>query len=120
MRVDVSESGADLKQFFPLQGASSEQLHRNDNPLDKDQRQAVRHGMRQEAGCRPAHHSGAPTKWKWFTNWGCDFNSDSEYLETLVEVDPEAQDHPQSEVLEKFLYRATGPTMIKRDRTAGF
>lgn len=35
------------------------------------------------------------TDWKWFSDLGgCDFNSDSEYLEALVVVDPAARNHP--------------------------
>lgn len=48
------------------------------------------------------------TDWKWFNELaGCDFNSDSEFLEAKVVVDPAAKDHPTVNGFgESFLYKA--------------
>jgi hypothetical protein len=35
------------------------------------------------------------TKWKWFTDLaGCDFNSDSDFLQAKVVIDPKNKEHP--------------------------
>ena len=48
------------------------------------------------------------TEWEWFSKLGgCDFNSDSEFLEAKVIVDPAAKDHPTvRDFGDSFLYTA--------------
>jgi type 1 glutamine amidotransferase len=48
------------------------------------------------------------TEWKWFNELaGCDFDSDSEFLEAKVVVDPAAKDHPTVKGHgDSFIYRA--------------
>jgi len=97
MQVDVSESGADLKQILPrYKVLVLNNCTEMTALLDKDQRQAVQAWYEAGGGIVALHATLVrQTKWKWFHQLaGCDFNSDSEYLEALVEVDPEAQDHP--------------------------
>ena len=108
MQVDVSESGADLKQILPrYKVLVLNNCTEMTALLDKDQRQAVQAWHEAGGGIVALHHSGAPDKVEVVPPMaGCDFNSDSEYLEALVEVDPEGRIIPQSEVLEKILYRA--------------
>ena len=110
MQVDVSESGADLKQILPrYKVLVLNNCTEMTALLDKDQRQAVQAWYEAGGGIVALHATLVrQTKWKWFHQLaGCDFNSDSEYLEALVEVDPEAQDHPTVRGFgKKFLYRA--------------
>ena len=97
MQIDISESGADLKQILPhYKVLVLNNCTEMTTLLDKDQRQAVQAWYEAGGGIVALHATLVrQTKWKWFNQMaGCDFNSDSEYLEALVEVAPEAQDHP--------------------------
>lgn len=64
--------------------------------FDEKQRVAVEKWYRAGGGIVALHASLVrQTNWKWFNELaGCDFDSDSEYLEARVMVDPDAINHP--------------------------
>jgi type 1 glutamine amidotransferase len=64
--------------------------------LDENQRRAVEEWYKAGGGIVALHAALVhQTTWTWFNELaGCDFNSDSEYLEAMVAVDPAAKDHP--------------------------
>ena len=97
MQVDVSENPNDLLKILPKYKV----LVLNNNTeltaiLDARHQAAVRDWYRQEGGIVALHAALVrQTEWKWFNNLaGCDFDSDSEYLEARIVVDPKAKDHP--------------------------
>jgi type 1 glutamine amidotransferase len=64
--------------------------------LDEKQRQAVEEWHAAGGGIVALHAALVrQTEWKWFNELaGCDFDSDSEFLEARVVVDPAAAKHP--------------------------
>ena len=97
MQVDVSENPNDLLKILPKYKV----LVFNNNTeltaiLDTRHQAAVRDWYRQGGGIVALHAALVrQTEWKWFNNLaGCDFDSDSEYLEARIVVDPKAKDHP--------------------------
>ena len=97
MQVDVSENPNDLLKILPKYKV----LVFNNNTeltaiLDARHQAAVRDWYRQGGGIVALHAALVrQTEWKWFNNLaGCDFDSDSEYLEARIVVDPKAKDHP--------------------------
>jgi len=97
MQVDVSENPDDLLKILPKYKV----LVFNNNTeltaiLDARHQAAVRDWYRQGGGIVALHAALVrQTEWKWFNGLaGCDFDSDSEYLEARVVVDPKAKDHP--------------------------
>ena len=110
MQVDVSESAADLKQILPrYKVLVLNNCTEMTALLDEAQRQAVERWYERGGGIVALHASLVrQTQWEWFNQLaGCDFNSDSEYLEALIEVDAEAKDHPTVRGFgSKFLYKA--------------
>ena len=97
MQVDVSENPNDLLKILPKYKV----LVFNNNTeltaiLDARHQAAVRDWYRKGGGIVALHAALVrQTEWKWFNGLaGCDFDSDSEYLEARVVVDPKAKDHP--------------------------
>ena len=97
MQVDVSENPKDL--LANLQKYQVLVLNNNTELtaiLDARHQAAVRDWYRKGGGIVALHAALVrQTEWKWFNNLaGCDFDSDSEYLEARIVVDPKAKDHP--------------------------
>jgi len=97
MQVDVSEDPNDLLKILPKYKV----LVFNNNTeltavLDARHQAAVRDWYRKGGGIVALHAALVrQTEWKWFNGLaGCDFDSDSEYLEARIIVDPKAKDHP--------------------------
>jgi type 1 glutamine amidotransferase len=97
MQVDVSENPNDLLKILPKYKV----LVFNNNTeltaiLDARHQAAVRDWYRKGGGIVALHAALVrQTEWKWFNGLaGCDFDSDSEYLEARIVVDPKAKDHP--------------------------
>lgn len=97
MQVDVSETPVDLERLLPRYKVL---VMNNCNELAKllneKQRKAVEDWYKSGGGIVALHAALVrQTEWTWFNELaGCDFNSDSEYLEARVVVDPDARDHP--------------------------
>ena len=64
--------------------------------LNEEQRQKIESWYEAGGGIVALHASLVrQTQWAWFNELaGCDFDSDSEFLEARVVVDPESLDHP--------------------------
>ena len=97
MQGDVSENPNDLLKILPKYKV----LVFNNNTeltaiLDARHQTAVRDWYRKGGGIVALHAALVrQTEWKWFNGLaGCDFDSDSEYLEARIVVDPKAKDHP--------------------------
>ncbi len=97
MQVDVTESPKDIINLLDRYKVL---VLNNSNELTKlmDQQQLAKiEQWYKEGGGIVALHAALvhQTEWKWFSDLaGCDFNSDSEFLEARVVVDPDAKDHP--------------------------
>lgn len=97
MQVDVSETPSDLLKILDRYDVL---VMNNCNELakllDEKQRAKVEQWYKAGGGIVALHAALVHQKdWPWFnTLAGCDFNSDSEYLEATVVVDPNAKDHP--------------------------
>ncbi len=97
MQVDVSETPRDLEKILPKYKVL---VLNNANQLDKlltdKQRAAVEKWYANGGGIVALHAALVrQTGWKWLNELGgCDFNSDSEFLEARVVVDPAAINHP--------------------------
>ena len=97
MQIDVTESAKDisnlLDRYNVLVVNNANELTK---VLDEKQRDKVRDWYRAGNGIVALHAALVrQTEWKWFNQLGgCDFNSDSEFLEASVVVDLEAKDHP--------------------------
>ena len=96
MQIDVTESAKDLNlldRYDVLILNNSNQLT---ELFSEEQRNKVRDWYRRGGGIVALHAALVrQTEWKWLSELGgCDFNSDSEYLEAKVTVDPAMNDHP--------------------------
>lgn len=109
MQIDVSEDPKDIRlleryDVLILNNANELTTLFNEKQLNQVQQ------WYEAGGGIVALHAALvhQTEWEWFTELaGCDFNSDSEYLEAKVVVDPDAIDHPTvAGQGESFLYRA--------------
>jgi type 1 glutamine amidotransferase len=96
--VDVSETPKDLT---PARLAQYQVLVFNNanaltDLLDEKQRQAVADWYKKGRGLVALHAALVhQTKWQWFNDLaGCDFNSDSDFLQAKVVIDPTNKDHP--------------------------
>lgn len=110
MQVDVSETPRDLElildRYSVLVLNNSNQLT---ELLNKKQRAKVEAWYKAGGGIVALHAVLVrQTKWKWLNELGgCDFNSDSEFLEARVVVDPAGKDHPAVKGHgESFMYTA--------------
>ncbi len=110
MQVDVTESPKDILNNLDRYDVL---ILNNSNELvalfDAEHRAKVQEWYENGGGIVAMHavlvHQ---TEWEWLSKLGgCDFDSDSEYLEALVVVDPAAKDHPTVKGFgESFLYSA--------------
>ena len=96
MQIDVTESPKDLNlldRYDVLILNNSTELT---NLFDETQRNQLRDWYRAGGGIVALHAALVrQTEWKWFSRLGgCDFDSDSEFLEATVTVDPAMKDHP--------------------------
>lgn len=97
MQVDVTESPKDISQLLDRYDVL---VLNNSNELTKllteSQRNKVRDWYRKGGGIVALHAALVhQTEWEWFSEIaGCDFNSDSDYVEARVIVDSAAADHP--------------------------
>lgn len=97
MQVDVTESPKDIVNLLDRYQVL---VLNNSNELTKlmdEQQLAKIEQWYKDGGGIVALHAALvhQTEWKWFNELaGCDFNSDSEFLEARVMVDPAASDHP--------------------------
>lgn len=96
MQIDVTENPKDIN----LLDRYDVLIMNNSNELtklfDEKQRNKIRDWYRAGGGIVALHAALVhQTEWEWFTNLaGCDFNSDSEFLEASVVVEPSMKDHP--------------------------
>ncbi|MFN3192671.1 MAG: ThuA domain-containing protein [Aureliella sp.] len=96
MQIDVTESPKDLG----LLDRYDVLILNNSNELtklfDEKQRNRIRDWYRDGGGIVALHAALVhQTEWEWFSQLGgCDFNSDSEFLEATVTVAEEMKDHP--------------------------
>lgn len=110
MQVDVTESPKDILSLLDRYDV----LVFNNNTeltqvLDERARKKVEDWYNAGGGIVALHAALVrQTEWEWFTKLGgCDFNSDSEYLEARVVVDPAAAEHPAVKGFgEEFMYKA--------------
>ncbi len=97
MEVDVTETPKDL---LALLDRYEVLILNNSNELtsllDEKQRKKVETWYAKGGGIVALHAALVHQKeWKWLHKLGgCDFNSDSDFLEARVVVDPKAKDHP--------------------------
>ena len=97
MQIDVTEDPKDfgrlLDRYDVLVLNNCTELTK---VLDEDQRKLVQEWYQKGNGIVALHASLVrQTEWKWFNELaGCDFDSDSEFLEAKVVVDPKAEKHP--------------------------
>lgn len=110
MQIDVTETPKDLKSLLSRYKVL---VFNNANELtklfDEQQRTQIREWYRNGGGIVALHAALVhQTEWKWFKELGgCDFNSDSEFLEATIKVDPDAMEHPTVRGLGKsFKYSA--------------
>ena len=96
MQIDVTENPKDLS----LLGRYEVLVLNNANELtklfDEKQRAQVREWYRNGGGIVALHAALVhQTEWEWFMQLaGCDFDSDSEFLEATVKVEASMRDHP--------------------------
>lgn len=110
MRVDVTETARDLlarlDRYEVLVLNNSNELVKL---LDDAQRKKVETWYAKGGGIVALHAALVRQKeWKWLNQLGgCDFDSDSEFLEARVLVDSEAKNHPAVQGHgDSFLYKA--------------
>jgi type 1 glutamine amidotransferase len=110
MQVDVSETPKDLERILDrYQVLVLNNCTEFTALLDEKQMKAVEDWYKKGGGIVALHASLVrQTEWKWFNELaGCDFDSDSEFLEAKVVVDPVAKDHPTVKGHgDSFIYRA--------------
>lgn len=97
MTVDVSETPADLERILPgYKVLVMNNCNELTTLLDEKQRKAVEDWYHKGGGVVALHAALVhQTEWQWFNELsGADFNSDSEFLEARIVVDPKAKDHP--------------------------
>lgn len=109
-QVDVTETPRDLETLL---GRYDVLVLNNANELTQllnEQQRARVQSWYEAGGGIVALHAALvhQTEWKWFNELaGCDFNSDSEFLEARVLVDPAAAEHPTVRGFgDSFVYRA--------------
>ncbi|MBO26928.1 MAG: hypothetical protein CMI33_10150 [Opitutales bacterium] len=97
MQVDVTESAKDistiLSRYQVLILNNSNQLTKI---LDQKQREIIEEWYNNGGGIVALHAALVrQTEWAWLSKLGgCDFDSDSEFMEAKVLVDPKAKNHP--------------------------
>jgi len=97
MQIDVSDSPQDisilLDRYDVLVLNNTTELPKL---LDEKQRTKIEEWYKAGGGIVALHAALVhQTEWKWFSDLaGCDFDSDSEFLEARIVVDPKAIQHP--------------------------
>ena len=98
IRVDVSGTAKDfrpkwLEKYQVIIFNSPTNIGES---LDEEQREALVYWFRAGGGFVGLHGSAVHhDTWDWYSKlYGCDFDSDSEYVTARVLVDPGAKDHP--------------------------
>ena len=96
MQIDVTEDPKDLARLDSYDVLVMNNSNELTSLLSEGQRNKVRDWYRSGGGIVALHAALVhQTEWEWFVNLaGCDFDSDSEYLEARVTVDAAAKDHP--------------------------
>ena len=97
MQVDVSETPKDLLRILDrYQVLVLNNSNELSTILDEKTRQKVEEWYKAGGGIVALHAALVHQReWPWLsTLGGCDFDSDSEFLEAKVTVDPAAKDHP--------------------------
>lgn len=96
MQIDVSENPKDLALLDRYDVVVLNNANELTKVFNQKQREQFRDWYRAGGGIVALHAALVhQTQWKWFYGLaGCDFNSDSEFLEAKVEVDLAAEDHP--------------------------
>lgn len=96
MQIDVSENPKDLALLDRYDVLILNNANELTKLFDEKQRDQVRDWYRAGGGIVGLHAALVhQTEWEWLHQLGgCDFNSDSEFLEARVVVDPAAKDHP--------------------------
>ncbi len=110
MQVDVTDTPADLVKILDrYQVLVLNNCTELSALLDEKQRKKVEEWHAAGGGIVALHAALVRQKeWPWFHKLaGCDFDSDSEFLEARVTVDPAAKDHPTVKGHgDEFLYTA--------------
>jgi len=97
MQIDVTENSQDIVKLLDRYDVLVlNNCTEMTKLFDEQQRNRIRDWYRKGNGIVALHASLVrQTKWEWFNKIaGCDFNSDSEFLEARVAVDPSSKDHP--------------------------
>lgn len=110
MQIDVTENPKDLEKLLDRYQVL---VFNNSNELvkllDKKQRKKVESWYEEGGGIVGLHAALVRQKeWEWLSKLGgCDFNSDSDYLEATVVVDSKGKNHPAVKGLgASFKYKA--------------
>lgn len=110
MQVDVTENPNDLLKIIDRYDVLVLNNCTELTKLLEDKHQAKVEQWYKAGGGIVALHAALvrQTQWKWFNELaGCDFNSDSEFLEARIVVDPTAKNHPTvSGFGDAFMYKA--------------
>lgn len=96
MQIDITETPKDLNLLDRYDVLILNNANELTKLFDEKQRNKVRDWYRAGGGIVALHAALVhQTEWKWLNKLGgCDFNSDSEFLEATINVDPSMQDHP--------------------------
>lgn len=110
MQVDVTETPKDIEKLLDRYQVL---VLNNSNELvsllDEKQRKKIEEWYNNGGGIVALHAALVRQKgWEWLSKLGgCDFDSDSEFLEAKVTVDPKAKEHPSVKGFgDSFMYRA--------------
>ena len=96
MQIDITENPKDLSLLDQYEVLILNNANELTKIFDHNQRERIRDWYRAGGGIVALHAALVhQTEWEWLSQLGgCDFNSDSEYLEATVTVDPAMKDHP--------------------------
>lgn len=110
MQVDVTETPKDLVNLLDrYEVLVLNNANKLVDLLNEKQRAKVEAWYKKGGGIVALHATLVrQTDWKWLNELGgCDFNSDSEFLEARVVVDPAARNHPTVKGFgDSFMYKA--------------
>ncbi|MGH7956651.1 MAG: ThuA domain-containing protein, partial [Opitutaceae bacterium] len=98
MQVDITETAKDItpERLTRYRVLVMNNCNELDKVFDEKQRAAIERWYANGGGIVALHAALVrQQKWPWFHELaGCDFDSDSDFLEARVMVDPAARDHP--------------------------
>ena len=109
MQIDVTETPGDIGLLHRYDVLILNNANELTKVFDEKQRNRIRDWYRAGGGIVALHAALVhQTEWEWLSRLGgCDFNSDSEYLEATVTVDAAMKDHPTVRGLgDSFKYKA--------------